>query len=91
VNRCLRVVVSGHVQGVCFRHYTRQKANELGITGWVKNLPNGDVEALICGPTDKIDALLGWLAHGPEHARVSDCRAYPCNLSQLPANFVISV
>jgi len=88
--RCLRVVISGHVQGVCFRHYTRQKANELGITGWVKNLPNGDVEALICGTSQQVDVMLAWLAVGPEHARVSNCSAYPCDLPQLPNNFDIS-
>jgi len=78
------------VQGVCFRHYTRQKATELGIKGWVKNLPNGDVETLICGSSELIDAMLGWLAHGPEHARVTDCHASPCDLPQLPDNFDIS-
>ena len=90
MSRCLRVVISGHVQGVCFRHYTRQKANELGIIGWVKNLPNGNVETLICGSSDQVDTMLGWLAHGPEHARVTDCRAYTCVLPQLPVSFVIS-
>lgn len=88
--RCLRVTVSGHVQGVCFRHYTRLKANELSISGWVRNLTNGDVEVLICGSSERIDAMLAWLAVGPEHARVSDCHASPCDLPQLPVNFAIS-
>ena len=88
--RCLRVTVSGHVQGVCFRHYTRLKANELSISGWVRNLVNGDVEVLICGSPERIDAMLAWLAVGPEHARVSDCHASPHDLPELPVNFVIS-
>ncbi len=87
---CLLVVVSGYVQGVCFRHYTRQRAIALGITGWVKNRPDGNVEALICGPSDQLDAMLAWLAHGPEHARVTDCHASPCDSPQLPTNFAIS-
>jgi acylphosphatase len=89
VLRCLRVTVSGHVQGVCFRHYTRLKANELGITGWVRNLSNGDVEALICGSSEQTDAMLAWLAVGPEHARVNSCHAKLSDVSQPPANFVI--
>ena len=74
-HRCLKVLVSGHVQGVCFRHYTRLKANELGISGWVKNLPGGHVEALICGTSAQLDAMLAWLAHGPDNAQVSKCTA----------------
>jgi len=77
VSRCLRVVISGHVQGVCFRHYTRQKAIELGIKGWVRNLSDGNVETLICGTSEQIDAMLGWLAQGPDNARVSGCAARP--------------
>ena len=88
--RCLKVTVSGHVQGVCFRHYTRLKANELGISGWVRNLSNGDVKVLICGSSERIDAMLAWLAVGPEHARVDNCHVRPSDLSQMPANFVIS-
>jgi len=88
--RCLRVVVSGHVQGVCFRHYTRQKANELDITGWVKNLPDGNVEALICGQSEQVDAILAWLAVGPEHARVTNCNATHCTPVALPDNFSVS-
>jgi len=72
--QCLKVLVSGHVQGVCFRHSTRMKARELGISGWVKNLPSGHVEALICGTSAQLDAMLAWLAHGPDNAQVSGCK-----------------
>jgi len=88
--RCLKVTVSGHVQGVCFRYCTRQKARELGITGWVRNLPGGDVEALICGSETQLHAMQVWLAHGPEHARVTQCHASPCDSVQLPDHFDIS-
>ena len=86
---CLNVTVGGHVQGVCFRHYTRQKALELGIRGWVRNRPNGDVEALICGTSLQIDAMLAWLAVGPEQARVTGCTAEMTLPSPLPDNFSI--
>ena len=87
--RCLKVTVSGHVQGVCFRHYTRQTALQLAITGWVKNLPDGRVQALICGDPAAIDAMLAWLAHGPESARVTGCTAEPTLPDTLPDNFSI--
>jgi len=88
--RCLKVTVSGHVQGVCFRHHTRQKALELGIRGWVKNLSNGDVEALICAPSGQVDAMLAWLAVGPEEARVTGCTAETTLPNSLPDNFSIA-
>jgi len=88
--RCLKVLVSGHVQGVCFRQYTHLKALELGITGWVRNLPNGDVEALICGGSTQLDSMLVWLAHGPDSAQVAGIRSspHPCDL--IPDSFRIS-
>jgi len=76
-SQCLKVLVSGHVQGVCFRHFTRMKARELGISGWVKNLPSGHVEVLIYGSPEQLDAMLAWLAHGPDNAQVSGCKARP--------------
>jgi len=75
--RCLRVTVSGHVQGVCFRHYARQKAIELGICGWVKNTADGSVEALICGSATALDAMLAWLSHGPPSAEAHHTDARP--------------
>ncbi|MDQ6966644.1 MAG: acylphosphatase [Mariprofundaceae bacterium] len=87
--QCLKILVSGHVQGVCFRHFTRQKAVELGITGWVRNLPNGDVEALICAAENQLIAMQAWLAVGPEHAHVTECRPSPCNSAQQLEAFTI--
>ena len=52
---------SGTVQGVGFRYTTLSMAQELSLTGWVKNLPSGQVEALVEGPRDKIEALLAKL------------------------------
>lgn len=67
---CKRCIVKGLVQGVFYRQGTKDKANELGITGWVRNLPNGNVECLICGDEDAIEEMCEWLQEGPSAARV---------------------
>jgi acylphosphatase len=64
------VVVHGRVQGVAFRHYTCRQALELGVTGWVRNLPNGAVEGLFEGDNAAVDALVEWCRSGPPAARV---------------------
>ncbi|MSR63611.1 MAG: acylphosphatase [Planctomycetes bacterium] len=68
---CRHVLVSGRVQGVGFRWHTRAKAQELGLAGWVRNLPDGRVEALLEGEAPAIQAMLAWLERGPTAARVS--------------------
>lgn len=67
-----RVFVSGRVQGVAFRWSTQQKAAELGVNGWVRNLHDGRVEVHVEGERGPVDALLAWLEHGPSAARVDD-------------------
>lgn len=69
--RCLRCTISGKVQGVFFRANTQKQAQKLGITGWVRNLPTGEVEALICGEEDALLAMQDWLAKGPVLAQVT--------------------
>lgn len=64
------VIVEGWVQGVGFRDYTHRQAFTLGLTGWVRNLPNGSVEVLLCGQSDKVAAMLQWLRQGSPRARV---------------------
>ena len=66
----LKVNVTGKVQGVGFRMSTVRQAHSLGVTGWVRNLDDGSVEALLQGPHDRIDKLLSWLHVGPPAARV---------------------
>jgi len=68
--RRTHVFISGRVQGVGFRAFTRYQALALGLTGWVKNLRDGRVEAVIEGPADKVGALLVKLRKGPTSARV---------------------
>jgi acylphosphatase len=67
-----RVVVSGRVQGVWFRESTRRRAEELGVGGWVRNLPDGRVEALFEGPDDRVRSAIEFLQVGPPLARVQD-------------------
>ena len=67
---CIHCFVSGKVQGVWFRAATKEKAERLGVSGWVKNLPDGRVEVLICGEKAKVDLLHQWLHRGPKLANV---------------------
>ena len=67
---CARFMVCGHVHGVFFRASTREQALKLGISGYAKNLPDGGVEVLACGPDAALDALQQWLRRGPPSARV---------------------
>ncbi len=63
--------VSGRVQGVFFRASTRQRALDLGLTGYARNLPDGRVEVLAVGPDAAVQALCEWLWQGPPSAQVS--------------------
>jgi acylphosphatase len=65
-----RVWVSGRVQGVAFRAYTRREARAAGVDGWVRNLADGRVEAVFEGPPGAVEALVAWCRSGPRHARV---------------------
>lgn len=69
--RSVHVVIGGRVQGVGFRWYTLRRAEALGLTGWVRNLPNGDVEAFAQGEAAAIDELVEALSVGPGHAFVA--------------------
>ena len=70
--RRIKAIVSGRVQGVCYRASTEATALELGLTGYVQNLPSGQVEYLAEGKADAIAALIEWSKQGPEFARVSE-------------------
>ena len=82
----VRVRVEGRVQGVFFRDFTRREANRLGLTGWVRNLPDGAVEALLEGGEEAVAAMLTWLQTGSPRSRVDLVRQQmeaidvpPCN------------
>ena len=63
-------IISGRVQGVCFRIETKRAADRIGVNGWVKNRPEGTVEAVIEGSKPKVDDLLAWCWNGPPLAKV---------------------
>lgn len=88
--KAYKVRVEGRVQGVCFRHYTHEKANELGISGWVRNCSDGSVEALICGDDDQLNTMLAWLRHGPSSASVAQTTVETICLESELQGFSIS-
>ena len=65
-----RVLVSGRVQGVFFRDTCRRLAEQHGVAGWVRNLPDGRVEAVFEGPAEDVGRLVDWARHGPRYAVV---------------------
>ena len=70
----VHVSITGRVQGVFFRDSTREKAEELGLSGWVRNTSDG-VEAVFEGPPQKIREAVAWCEHGPPNASVDNLNA----------------
>ncbi len=71
---CLHAVVRGRVQGVGFRFHTQERAQRLGLNGWVKNLPDGSVEVMAAGPRPVLEDFLRFLRVGPNAAGVAEVR-----------------
>ncbi len=69
-----RLLVSGRVQGVYFRDTCRREAERHGVHGWVRNLPDGDVEAVFEGTEEQVSRLVEWSRHGPPAAVVAEVR-----------------
>jgi acylphosphatase len=67
-------LVTGRVQGVGFRYSAYHEARRLGLSGWVKNNRDGDVEVFAEGPREKLETMLKWLHRGPPGARVDSVR-----------------
>ncbi|UCE42138.1 MAG: acylphosphatase [Candidatus Aminicenantes bacterium] len=70
MNARARILISGRVQGVFYRDNTRRWASSMGLSGWVRNLPDGRVEALVEGEKEKIQSLERKLREGPPLSRV---------------------
>ena len=68
------LIIEGRVQGVGYRANTRRMANKLNLTGWVRNLRNGDVEAIVEGPETEVQKLIIWCHRGPTSAYVSNVK-----------------
>jgi acylphosphatase len=86
-----RCLVAGRVQGVFYRASARLRAQALGVTGYARNLPDGRVEVLACGPAEAVDSLCRWLWEGPPAAHVTAVdveTVAPGSLGERPATFV---
>ena len=70
--------VTGVVQGVFFRASTRDRAQALGLRGWVRNTDDGAVEVMLMGPEEALARMREWLREGPPRARVSGVDLAPC-------------
>lgn len=68
----VHVFVSGRVQGVSFRDATRRQAEQLGLSGWVRNTQDGQVEAVFEGDADTVRQMVDWCESGPSSADVED-------------------
>lgn len=91
----VRVRISGRVQGVGFRYFTRHEARSLNVTGYVRNTPDGTVEAELVGPIEAVDQLIERMARGPALARVLEVKQLlrePAGLEpDSPSDFEIRV
>lgn len=66
-----RLVITGKVQGVCYRASMAREAQALGATGWVRNRADGSVEAMVAGTAEQVAAIMNWARRGPPHAAVA--------------------
>lgn len=89
MERAIHCLISGRVQGVCFRAATQDRARELGVAGWARNLADGRVEVLAGGPASAVDALRAWLDEGPPAARVEQVETAEADPSGVPATFEV--
>ena len=79
--------IVGRVQKVYFRQSTRDKALELGLRGWVRNRKKGTVELVAEGDPQRIEDLVAWCHHGPEHAQVERVDRWDIEPVDLPEGF----
>ena len=70
----VHLIIVGRVQGVFYRASTREAAHALGLKGWVRNLPDGSVEAVAEGPEEAVERFVAWCRKGPPGAFVTDVR-----------------
>jgi len=85
---CKHYIVSGRVQGVWFRAHTEKRAKAIGVTGWVRNLPDGNVELVACGLPQQLIKLEEWLHIGPENSIVESLLANEVPAEEF-ANFEV--
>ncbi|HOI81250.1 MAG: acylphosphatase [Thermovirgaceae bacterium] len=88
-HKCVRVIITGIVQGVGFRWRGRQTAMALEVRGWIRNRPDGSVEAVLQGPSDLVDEMLDWISKGPPGAVVRGITTSPCEADPDLSDFLI--
>jgi len=81
------VIIKGRVQGVGFRYWTQDKARDLGLDGWVRNRPDGSVEALFAGPGHRVAEMLAACWRGPNFARITAVDVQEVPDETAPAGF----
>lgn len=86
---CERYRITGRVQGVGFRYAALSEARRLGLAGWVRNRPDGSVEALACGDEPALTRFHDWLRSGPPGARVTRVERHSADDTAPPADFEI--
>lgn len=74
VKKSVKFTINGTVQGVFFRQFCKDKADELGLKGYVRNLESGNVEVLVEGEKDKIEEIYTILKKGPPHAQIREIK-----------------
>ena len=85
----LHLLVSGFVQGVNFRYYTKKKADELDLVGWVRNLPDGRVEVQALGEKEQLAEFLSWCQKGPDFADVKHVGVEWVDTNEKVEGFVV--
>ena len=85
----VHLVIKGKVQGVFFRATAKEVANEMGIKGWVKNMPGGHVEVLASGDKEQLEKFIEWCRSGPKRAAVKELIITEREASSLPDFFII--
>lgn len=88
--KTIRARIHGTVQGVCFRDYTRRKAEALQVRGWVRNCPDGTVEALVSGPPDAVEEMVEWLHTGSPYGEVTRVDVTDEEPDEPPQSFTIA-
>lgn len=83
------ITISGRVQGVGFRYYALHKAEELNISGWIKNTPEGNVEMEASGETQNLDAFINWMRIGPARAHIDRFAVSKISPKRIFNHFII--
>jgi acylphosphatase len=83
-HRAVRLIIEGRVQGVGYRQWTVREASARGLDGWVRNLPNGTVEALLAGPVENVRAMIDACRKGPLLAVVTSVREHAADAPDEP-------